>query len=103
MLACIQKIERYTAPYDFEAFCEAPMVIDAVVRNLEIIGEAAHQLPEETTARFDEVSWRQIVGLRNRIVHSYFDIDLHIVWTILERNLPELKQTLVRGLSEARE
>lgn len=65
MLASVQKIERYTEGLTFEAFLEEEMVADAVVRNLEIIGEAANQLPDEITERFEEISWPQIVGLKS--------------------------------------
>ena len=70
---------------------------DSVVRNLEVIGEAANRLPIELRDGHPEIPWRRIVGPRNRIVHDYFEVDLEIVWEILITELPRLKEQL-RGL-----
>jgi uncharacterized protein with HEPN domain len=64
---------------DCDTFVKDDKTIDAVVRNLEIIGEAANRLPENFRAQLSEIEWRQIIGLRNRIVHDYFNIDVEIV------------------------
>lgn len=86
----IRKIERYTVGLDEISFLADDKTVDAVVRNLEIIGEAAKQLPVEFKAQHSDVSWSQIAGLRNRIVHDYAGIDLPLVWNILKTALPEL-------------
>ena len=70
------------------------MTIDAVVRNLEVLGEAARQMPEDFVAKHPEVPWRTIAGLRNRIVHDYFGLDLEIIWQIISQDLPPLKAQL---------
>ena len=67
---------------------ELDRTVDAVIRNFEIIGEAANRLPEEFKDRFPEIDWHRIRGFRNRIVHDYFGIDYSIVWTIKETFLP---------------
>jgi uncharacterized protein with HEPN domain len=72
----IFKIERYTAGMDQADFQQDDKTVDAVVRNLEIVGEAVRSLPEDFAARYPAVPWRQIAGLRNRIVHDYFGLDL---------------------------
>jgi uncharacterized protein with HEPN domain len=64
--------------------------VDAVIRNFEIIGEAANRLPEEFKDRFSEIDWHRIRGFRNRIVHDYFGIDHSIVWVIKETFLPHM-------------
>jgi uncharacterized protein with HEPN domain len=74
------------------AFLGDELVIDAVARNLEIIGEAARQLPEEFKQLHTQVHWTQIAGLRNRIVHDYFGLDLEIIWEIIQHDLPELEK-----------
>ena len=96
ILAAIGKIDRYTLGITREAFLADEKTIDAVVRNLEIIGEAARRLPAEFAAAHPDISWRQIAGLRNRIVHEYFGLDLDIVWHIVEHDLPQLKVRLPR-------
>jgi uncharacterized protein with HEPN domain len=86
----IGKIERYIANLDEASFVADEKTIDAVVRNLEIIGEAAKQLPAEFKTRYSKVPWPQIAGLRNRIVHDYAGIDLKLVWNILQTAIPKL-------------
>jgi uncharacterized protein with HEPN domain len=90
----IEKIERFLSGLDRDAFFQDDRTVDAVVRNLEIIGEAAGRLSEEFRSTHAEIEWRRMVGLRNRIVHDYFGIDLEIVWTILEQELPGLKEKI---------
>lgn len=74
------------------------MVADAVVRNLEIIGEAANRLPQEFVESHSEIEWRKIIGLRHRIVHDYFGVDLDIIWSIIQQDL----QILARQISKAK-
>lgn len=77
-----QKILAYTAGQSFEQFTSDSKTIDAVVRNFEIIGEAANRLPEGFKEQHPGIDWYRIIGFRNRIVHDYFGIDLEIVWQI---------------------
>lgn len=94
MLDRFDRIERYIAGLDGVAFLQDSKTCDSVVRNLEIIGEAANRLPPELTQRHPEIPWRRIVGLRNRVVHEYFDVDLELVWEIVCVELPALKPLL---------
>jgi uncharacterized protein with HEPN domain len=75
-----------------DAFLGDDLVIDAVARNLEIIGEAVRQLPEDFRQVHPEIPWTQIAGLRNRIVHDYFGLDLEIIWQIIQHDLPRLEK-----------
>lgn len=90
----IEKIERYTRDLDHESFIADEKTVDAVARNLEIIGEASNRLPEDFKSQHSDFEWRRIVGLRHRIVHDYFGIDLEIIWQILQEDLPTFKQRL---------
>ena len=94
IMLAIQKIGRYTAQMNYDVFINDELVVDGVARNLEIIGEAARQLPEEYRRTHTEIPWTQIAGLRNRIVHDYFGLDLEIIWQILQRDLPELENQI---------
>ena len=76
---------------DFEAFEGNSMVVDAVIRNLEIIGEAAKNIPEKVKETYFEVPWRRMIGLRNIMIHEYFGVDLNIVWEVVAVNLPDTK------------
>jgi uncharacterized protein with HEPN domain len=94
MLDAIDRVEQYTQGMSFDAFSNDQKSIDAVVRNLEIIGEAANRLPDDFKERHSSVEWYKVVGLRNRIIHEYFGIDLQIIWQIVHADLPALRQTL---------
>ncbi len=94
MLDSIEKIERYTQGMDLAQFAADERTVDAVIRNIEIIGEAARQVPEAIRTRYPAIPWRRVIGFRNIVVHEYFAVDVNIVWTILRENLPLLKQTL---------
>ena len=96
----IARIERYTVGLERAGFEADEKTVDAVVRNLEIIGEAARQLPEEFTRRNLKIEWRKIAGRRNRIVHDYFGLDLEIIWQIIRSDLPALKRELPPGEEE---
>ena len=84
------KILSYTQALTFEQFVGDSKTVDAVIRNFEIIGEAANRLPEEFKELHSDIDWHRIKGFRNRIVHDYFGIDHSIVWKIKESFLPDL-------------
>ena len=84
ILESANKILDYIKGQSFDYFTKDSKKVDAVIRNFEIIGEAANRLPEEFKESFPEVDWHRIRGFRNRIVHDYFGIDYSIVWIIKE-------------------
>ena len=94
MRAAMDKIARYTAGMERAAFLEDEKTVDAVVRNLEIIGEASKQVPEDFKVLHPAVPWAQMAGLRNRIVHDYAGIDLELIWEIVQHSLPALRRQL---------
>ena len=85
-----EKILSYTAGLTFEQFISDSKTVDAVIRNFEIIGEAANRLPEDFKETHPEIDWHPIRGFRNRIIHDYFGIDYNIVWNIKESFLPKM-------------
>ena len=87
----IQRIESYTAK-GRKVFFHETMVQDAVIRNLEVIGEAVRNLSPEFQRRYPKIPWRNITALRNVLIHEYFGVDLEIVWRVVERRLPALKR-----------
>lgn len=88
------KILNYTQHLSFEEFINDGKTIDAVIRNFEIVGEAANRLPDDFKDKYPHIDWHRIRGFRNRIVHDYFGIDYAIVWEIKETFLPTLITTL---------
>lgn len=100
VLECIKKVEKYTGDMDFTLFKKDDKTVDAVIKNLETIGEAAGHIPDDIKARHKDIPWKEIVGLRNRIVHGYFNIDLKIIWGVIKQELPTLKIQLENILKE---
>jgi uncharacterized protein with HEPN domain len=84
------KILEYTKDLSFENFLSDSKTVDAVIRNFEIIGEAANRLPEGFKDQYPSIDWHRIRGFRNRIVHDYFGIDYSIVWQIKDLFLPNM-------------
>ncbi len=93
ILQAIGKIQRYTAK-GRRAFIENSMIQDAVVRNLEIIGEAVAKLPVHFKQRYPAVPWRKITALRNILIHEYFGVDIQIVWRVVRKRIPWLKSQI---------
>lgn len=91
MLESIKKIESYISGISYEKFLQDEKTKDAIVRNLEIIGEAANQIPREIQEKYSKIPWSQIIGLRHRLIHGYFVVDYDIVWSIVKEELPDLK------------
>lgn len=100
ILECIRKIEIYIEDMNFEDFKKDIKTIDAVIRNLEIIGEASNNISNEIKNKYDDVPWRDIVDFRNRITHEYFGISLTIVWRIIKQEFPRLKEQMKQILEK---
>jgi len=94
ILESIELIESYVANMNFDDFTNDRKTIDAVVRNLEIIGEATRNISDEIKNKYQNVDWKGMIGLRNRIAHGYFGINLTIIWEILKQELPPLKEKM---------
>ncbi|MHB1001724.1 MAG: HepT-like ribonuclease domain-containing protein [Armatimonadota bacterium] len=90
ILESIEKIKEYISGMTYEEFAADTKTQDAVVRNLEIIGEAAKALPEEVRSEAHDTDWRKIIGLRNVLIHEYFGISIPIIWDIISNKLDDL-------------
>lgn len=94
ILEAIRKIREYTEGLSLEAFTADVKTFDAVIRNLEIIGEAVKQIPEEMRLMRPEVEWKRIGRLRDILIHQYFGVDAQIVWDIIQDKLTPLEQAI---------
>lgn len=94
MLLAIDKALKYTKDLDFKQFTEDDKTIDAVTRNIEIVGEASTKLSEDLKQQYPGIDWKRIKGMRNRIVHDYFGVDMGIVWEVISNHLPLLKKQI---------
>jgi uncharacterized protein with HEPN domain len=90
MMESSNKILSYTKGFDLDKFLSDDKTADAVVRNFEIIGEAANRIDPDFKLDNPQIDWRKLRGFRNRIVHDYFGIDYNIVWSIIENDIDEL-------------
>ncbi len=95
ILNSIEKIERYTKDIKLEDFEKDELLQDGVARNLEIIGEAVKNIPEEIKAKKIDIEWKKIAGLRDILIHSYFGIDTAIIWDIIKNKIPDLKNAII--------
>ena len=90
----ILRINAYTKDLTFEQFLEDKKTQDAVVRNLEIIGEAAKNISEESKSRFPQIPWKDLAGVRDKLIHHYFGVNFDIVWNIVKQELPDVLSQL---------
>jgi len=103
MVGAIAKIERYTKGLSHTQFHEDEKTVDAVIRNLIVIGEAARLVPDEIAGQHPEIAWTKMRGLRNLAVHEYFGVDADILWETIQQDLPPLTSMLRRVLHERAE
>lgn len=92
ILTSAKKIQDYVGNVSFEELIKDEMKIDAVVRNFEIIGEAANKIPQETRDKYSSIEWRKISDFRNVLAHEYFGINYKIMWDIIKNKLPALQK-----------
>lgn len=100
ILESINRIDTYTTGVDYDSFLNNQMLIDAVIRNLEIIGEAARNIPDEVRNKYTDIPWRNMIGLRNILIHQYFGVDESIVWEVIRINLPEARPNILKAIQE---
>lgn len=103
ILDCIERIQEYTAGGK-KAFDASHLIQDAVVRNIEIIGEAVKNLSDETKAGYPDIPWKQIARMRDKVIHHYFGLDLELVWGVVEQHIQPLKVAVedLRGKIEGK-
>jgi len=101
ILDAIQQTKAYTCDMDYPAFQASRLTLDAVVRNIEIIGEAARNISENDptfTKRHSDIPWEAMYAMRNRLAHGYFSVDAHTVWQTVQNDFPELKKQIIEAL-----
>ncbi|WP_197431261.1 DUF86 domain-containing protein [Halorubrum sp. CBA1125] len=88
ILEAVEKIEQFTEGMDYEEFTADPKTVDAVLRNFGVIGEAAKNIPEDIRQEYSDVPWSEMAGMRDKLIHGYATVELEIVWTTVEKEVP---------------
>ena len=96
ILECLERIEEYTDGVTKHDFFDSVQLQDAVIRRIEIIGEAVKNLPMETKDKYSDIPWKEIAGMRDVLIHGYFGVDLELTWNVVEKEVQELKDSMRR-------
>jgi uncharacterized protein with HEPN domain len=99
----IERVERFVEGMSYEEFVEDERTSFAVIRCIEIIGEAAKHVSEEIKDKYLEVPWKDIAGMRDKVIHFYFGVNLEMVWMVVKKNIPELKPYIEQALKDYRQ
>lgn len=100
ILGAMESIEKFVEGMNFERFKEDDKTSSAVIRKFEIIGEATKHLPEDIKGKYLQIPWREMAGMRDRLIHFYFGIDHSLVWKTIEESLPKLISQLKKVIEE---
>jgi uncharacterized protein with HEPN domain len=102
IIDAIDKIEKYTAGVDEKTFLANGLIQDAVIRQLEIIGEAAKRLSPELRQATTEIPWQDVAGMRDKLIHGYFGVEISQVWLTVTSDIPALKPKVLKILESMR-
>lgn len=94
IITSITSIEDYVKGLSFEEFSHDKKTVDAVVRNLEIIGEAARNVPKDVRDKYPDIPWERMVSMRNKVLHEYFGVDIEILWQTINEDLLPLEEQI---------
>lgn len=100
LLDALQKAEQFVAGMSFEEFAEDEKTVFAVIRALEVVGEAAKKIPEGVRQKYGAVPWRDMGRMRDKLIHHYFGVDLRVVWKTVEEDVPALIPVIERAVIE---
>ncbi len=100
ILDAIAKIEKYLKGIDEKAFKKNDLLQDGVIRQIEIIGEAVKRLSSDVTSKSPDLPWQDIAGMRDKLIHDYFGVDVDTVWLTAQNDLPELKKELIKIIKQ---
>ncbi len=103
ILSSIQEIEEFVEGMDFKEFVMDKKTVNAVIRSLEVMGEAVKKIPSEIRDKYREIPWKYIAGMRDKLIHEYHGVDLEIVWEVIEKEIPPLKPKFEKILEELKE
>ncbi len=91
--AAMEEVEDFTSGMGFQEFSNDRKTVNATIRSLEVMGEAAKKIPEEVRQRYPRIPWREIAAMRDKLIHEYHGVDLEIVWETVKRDIPPLRES----------
>lgn len=94
IMECIELIEKYTKNLSRREFLENTKTQDAVIRRIEVIGEASKNIPKSFKNKYPGIPWKKIAGMRDILTHEYFGVDLHLTWNVTQKDIPKLKRKI---------
>jgi len=94
ILFCIDKIQEYTKDLSGEDFNNSELIQDTVIRNIEIIGEVAKKISKDLKSQYHEIPWKEMSGMRDKLIHDYFGVDVDVVWKTVNEDIPYLKSLI---------
>jgi uncharacterized protein with HEPN domain len=100
IMSSISKIEQFVEGMTFEDFSEDDKTVFAVIRALEVIGEAAKNIPPPMKNKYSQIPWREISGMRDKLIHEYFGVNIKVVWDTVKSDIPAIKPLVYRMLKE---
>ena len=100
ILASIQEVEDFTQGMQYDSFAGDRKTVNAVVRSLEVMGEAAKRVPDDVRQRYPDVPWKRMTGMRDKLIHEYSGVDLEIVWGVVKTELPPVKPLIEQILRD---
>jgi len=100
ILDAIENIQKFTGDMTFIEFDTNRMILDAVIRNFEIIGEAGNHIPPSIQNKYSQIPWKQIISMRNSLIHEYFGADNTVIWDTIQMHLPGLKSQLLQIVAD---
>lgn len=103
MLTAIDEAAEFTKGISFEAFTQDRRTVNAVIRSLEVLGEAAKHVPDDARGKAPNVPWKYMTGMRDKLIHAYFGVDLSIVWTVVKEELPPVRPEIEQLIADTKE
>jgi uncharacterized protein with HEPN domain len=102
IISAIDSVEAYTKGLTYQSFVDDKKTVDAVIRNFEIIGEATKQIPLSVRREYPDVPWANMAGMRDKLIHGYFGVQLDVVWKTIKERLPAVRKLMVEVLAKAK-